>query len=46
MLGSRDRYELSGGCSEAFLKFIEENHSPEEIEKYLVDDNTILDCYE
>ena len=46
MLASRDRYELSGGCSEAFLKFIEENHSPEEIKKYLVDNNIISDRYE
>lgn len=54
MLASRDRYELSGGCkeilgdekAEALLKFIEENHSPEEIKKYLVDNNIISDRYE
>ena len=54
MLASRDRYELSVGCKEILrdekdediLKFIEENHSPEEIKKYLVNNNIISDRYE
>lgn len=54
ILASRDKCELSGGCkeilgdekAEALLKFIEENHSLEEIKKYLVDNNIISDCYE
>ena len=54
ILASGDRYKFSGGCkeilgdekAEALLKFIEENHSPEEIKKYLVDNNIISDRYE
>lgn len=46
MLASKDRYELSRGCFEALLKFIEENHSPEELRKYLAENNIISDRYE